>query len=97
MGSLQITCHLLCRPDIVARYYAFADQDDIWDADKSERALDWLHKTISDDQPALYCSRVRLVDEKGSHLGVSPLFARFRLSPISFGSEYRWGQYDGLQ
>ena len=66
---------LACRPDIVARYYAFADQDDIWDNDKLERALDWL-RTISEDQPALYCSRVRLVDEKGSSLGVSPLFAK---------------------
>ena len=66
---------LACRPDIVARYYAFADQDDIWDKDKLERALDWL-RTIPDDQPALYCSRVRLVDEKGSPVGVSPLFAK---------------------
>ena len=66
---------LACRPDIVARYYAFADQDDIWDQDKLERALDWL-RTISDDQPALYCSRVRLVDEKGAPVGVSPLFAK---------------------
>lgn len=66
---------LACHPDIVARYYAFADQDDIWDEDKLERALAWL-RTISEDQPALYCSRVRLVDEKGLPVGVSPLFAK---------------------
>lgn len=38
---------LACRPDIVARYYAFADQDDIWDQDKLERALDWLSLDVA--------------------------------------------------
>lgn len=66
---------LACRPDIDTRYFAFADQDDIWDADKLERALAWLD-TVPESVPALYCGRVRLVDRDGRELGLSPLFSR---------------------
>lgn len=66
---------LICRPDIEANYYALADQDDIWDSDKLERALAWL-ETVPDSVPALYCGRVRLVDRDGCEIGLSPLFSR---------------------
>lgn len=66
---------LACRPDIEASYYAYADQDDIWEPDKLRRAADWL-KTVPADVPALYCSRTRLVDEGNRHIGFSPLFSR---------------------
>lgn len=36
-----------------ADYYSFADQDDIWNADKLERAMNRIGKT---DMPVLYCS-----------------------------------------
>ena len=42
---------------------AFADQDDVWEPSKLERALDWL-KQIQ-NQAALYCSRTRLVNAQG--------------------------------
>jgi glycosyltransferase involved in cell wall biosynthesis len=64
---------LLRWPDIQADYYAYCDQDDIWHADKLERALQWLRLQPS-DRPALYCSRTRLIDEKGAPCGQSPLF-----------------------
>lgn len=43
-----------------ASYYAFCDQDDVWDSDKLEVAVD----TLSDagDAPALYFCQTRLVD-----------------------------------
>jgi glycosyltransferase involved in cell wall biosynthesis len=66
---------LACRPDIEASYYAYADQDDIWEPDKLRRAADWL-KTVPAGVPALYCSRTRLVDEGNRHIGFSPLFSR---------------------
>ncbi|MBC9252904.1 glycosyl transferase family 2 [Pseudomonas alcaligenes] len=54
-------------------FFAFCDQDDLWHPDKLERALAWLEQ-----QPpgaaALYCTRTRLVDERGSPRGLSPLF-----------------------
>ena len=72
---------LTCQADIKAAFYAYADQDDIWEADKLERAVQWL-KTIPSDVPALYCSRTRLIDEENRTLGFSPLFKR----PPSFAN-----------
>lgn len=66
---------LICDVDIHASYYAFCDQDDIWDADKLQRALDWL-QTIPETLPALYCSRTRLVDAENRETGLSPLFTK---------------------
>lgn len=66
---------LTCKPTIEADYYAYSDQDDIWDADKLERAVRWL-ETVSKDTPALYCSRTRLVDAENKEIGFSPLFLK---------------------
>lgn len=46
-----------------ADYYAFSDQDDVWDSDKIEIALDFLDKKQT-NIPILYCSTTRLVDKK---------------------------------
>jgi len=72
---------LTCRTDIRADYYAYADQDDIWEADKLSRAIAWL-ENIPAETPALYCSRTRLVDEHGREIGLSPLYAK----PPSFAN-----------
>ncbi len=66
---------LTCNADIQADYYAYSDQDDIWDADKLERALRWL-ESVPDGTPALYCSRARLVDTSNHEIGLSPLCAK---------------------
>ncbi len=70
---------LLKRPEVQARYYAFSDQDDIWFDDKLERSVDRL-ASLPEQQPALYCSRTRLIDAEGNPTGFSPLFSR----PLSF-------------
>jgi hypothetical protein len=70
---------LACDPVIAADYFAFCDQDDIWDPNKLEVAVNWL-KSVPDELPALYCGRTRLIDEHGRDVGYSPLFAR----PVSF-------------
>lgn len=67
--------------EIEADYFAFCDQDDIWEAGKLERALSWVGSE-SPGTPVLYCSRTRLIDEKGAEVGLSPLFVR----PPSFGN-----------
>jgi len=64
-----------CDPSISADYYAYADQDDIWEPEKLVRAIDWL-KERPDGIPALYCSRTKLIDEDGRSCGYSPLFQR---------------------
>lgn len=66
---------LVCKAGIEADFYAYSDQDDIWDADKLERAVRWL-QTIPQHIPALYCSRTRLVDAENNEIGLSQLFSK---------------------
>lgn len=66
---------MVCNQDIHADYYAFADQDDVWHADKLERALSWLRQQPA-GIPALYCTRTHLVNERGESIGHSPLWTR---------------------
>lgn len=68
---------LTCQADIEADFYAYADQDDIWEPDKLKRALAYLQR-VAPETPALYCTRTRVVDEAGKHTGFSP---RFRKPP----------------
>jgi glycosyltransferase involved in cell wall biosynthesis len=85
-GRLSIVCgprkgfaenfnSLTRRAEIMAEYYAYSDQDDLWHADKLQRALDWL-LSVPADLPALYCSRTLLVDANNIEIGRSPLFKR---------------------
>jgi glycosyltransferase involved in cell wall biosynthesis len=74
-GFIANFLSLACNPDIRAPYFAYADQDDIWEADKFARALAWLC-AVPADVPALYCGRTRLIEEDGTEAGLSPLFVR---------------------
>lgn len=74
-GSTANFLSLTCRADINTEFFAYADQDDIWEADKLERAVKWL-QTVPRHIPALYGSRTQLVDERNQYLGYSPLFQR---------------------
>ncbi|MDI6026596.1 glycosyltransferase family 2 protein [Corticibacterium sp. UT-5YL-CI-8] len=64
---------LITKPEINAAYYAFCDQDDIWDPDKLEVAVAWL-SSQDPAVPALYCSRTRTIDQEGNDIGCSSLF-----------------------
>ncbi|TKA89435.1 glycosyltransferase family 2 protein [Guyparkeria sp. SB14A] len=66
---------LVSRDEIEADYYAFSDQDDIWEPKKLEQALAKL-RGVAQSGPALYGSRTRLIDARGSVIGQSPLFMR---------------------
>lgn len=66
---------LVCSDVVRGEYFAFCDQDDIWEKDKLTRALMFL-RSVPAGVPALYCSRTRLMDEAGREIGYSPLFAR---------------------
>jgi glycosyltransferase involved in cell wall biosynthesis len=66
---------LTSKTSIDADYYAYSDQDDIWEVDKLARAVDWLD-SVSRNTPALYCSRTRLVDAENNEIGLSPLFSK---------------------
>ena len=66
---------LTCRPEIDADYFAWADQDDVWEPEKLQRALAWL-QSVPVDVPALYGTRTLLTDAAGQPVGLSPLFTR---------------------
>lgn len=72
---------LTCNASINAEFYAYSDQDDVWEADKLSRAVRWL-ESLPANIPALYCSRTRLVDSDNNEIGVSPLFTK----PPSFAN-----------
>jgi glycosyltransferase involved in cell wall biosynthesis len=66
---------LVCDPSIDADYYAFSDQDDIWDPKKLEMAILRLQQAPS-SVPTLYCGRTLLIDEKNNEIGYSTLFIK---------------------
>ena len=72
---------LACNTSIAADYFAYADQDDIWEPDKLARALQSLGG-IPADVAALYCARTRKVDADNQELGFSELFTK----PPSFAN-----------
>lgn len=59
--------------NIKADYFAFCDQDDIWLPERLSTAIATLQSAPS-NQPALFCSRTRLIDEEGRPIGLSTLF-----------------------
>jgi len=70
--------------------YAFCDQDDVWRPQKLARAMARLAEAET-PAPALYCSRVELVDGDLRPLGLSALngdgrFQRLLFENIAFGN-----------
>lgn len=63
------------RPEIKSNYYAWADQDDIWNKRKLEKAIGWLNHQSS-SRPLLYCSRTVFVDHMNRYIKPSPLFKK---------------------
>jgi glycosyltransferase involved in cell wall biosynthesis len=67
----------------VSDLYAFCDQDDVWLADKLDRAVSWHNKEHHfSTTPLLYCARTQLVDEQLRPIGLSVAPKR----PLSFGN-----------
>ncbi len=66
---------LVCKKNILGDYYAYSDQDDIWDPNKLEMAIKWFN-TTSPSRPALYCSRTKLINDCGVMTGYSILFKK---------------------
>jgi glycosyltransferase involved in cell wall biosynthesis len=64
---------IIVDPRIDADYYAFCDQDDIWEPDRLESAVRWM-QTQRAQTPLLFCSRTATMTETGSAAGYSPLF-----------------------
>lgn len=65
---------LVKNPTVIADYFCFSDQDDIWFENKLTRSLVLLAE--AGNVPALYCSRTALVNSFLEPIGYSPLFLR---------------------
>ena len=68
---------LVVRVKRAGDFFAFCDQDDVWDVDKLERAIVRI-KEEKASVPILYCSKTRNVDQSGKLIGSS---RRFRTTP----------------
>ncbi len=66
---------LTCKAGIDADYYAYSDQDDVWESDHLARALDYL-KTVPSEIPAIYSSRTTYISKDGTFQGFSTLFTK---------------------
>lgn len=67
---------LVCDENIEADFFAYCDQDDIWEKDKLSRAIRSL-VSFENTIAALYCSRTTIVTEAGETTGkLSCLFTR---------------------
>ncbi|WP_434715337.1 glycosyltransferase family 2 protein [Paraburkholderia sp. A3RO-2L] len=77
-GFVANFLNLVCDAGINADYFAFCDQDDVWESDKLERAIAAPCKMPA-QTPVLYCGRTRLVNAENAPVGFSPLM-RYRPS-----------------
>lgn len=75
MGFAKNFLNAICITPTDFDFFALSDQDDIWCEAKLERAVAYL-QTIPQTTPAVFCSRTRLIDANGNHIGLSPLFKK---------------------
>nr|WP_255353423.1 glycosyltransferase family 2 protein [Pantoea sp. SM3] len=68
---------LLNRDDIDSDFYAFCDQDDIWNENKLEVAVNQLASEVNSfNKYRLYGSRTKLIDSNENCIGFSPCFLK---------------------
>lgn len=67
---------MACDQSIVANYYAFCDQDDIWLPGKIEEAIRHIKANENITTPFLYCSRTAYVQDTLTPYAYSPLFTQ---------------------
>ncbi|MET4089317.1 glycosyltransferase family 2 protein [Bradyrhizobium sp. S3.5.5] len=74
-GFWQNFASLVRSPEVSGDLMGYSDQDDIWFAHKLADAVAWFER-IPEHQPALFCTRTQLVDERGGAMGFSREFER---------------------
>jgi glycosyltransferase involved in cell wall biosynthesis len=73
---------LSCDKNLIADFYAFCDQDDVWLPQKIEVAIKKISYSCLNNEPYLYCGRTISVNEKLKAKGQSTLFKK----PPSFNN-----------
>jgi glycosyltransferase involved in cell wall biosynthesis len=74
LGFCQNFLSMACDTTIRADLYAFSDQDDVWMADKLERAVSYFNTSAEPKLPRAYGARTQIVDDALKPLGLSPKF-----------------------
>jgi glycosyltransferase involved in cell wall biosynthesis len=74
-GFVRNFLSLACDTSITSDYFAYGDQDDVWEPAKLARAVAWLD-TRPRHVPAMYCSRTMLIDQDGRACGYSRAYRR---------------------
>jgi glycosyltransferase involved in cell wall biosynthesis len=74
-GFVKNFLSLACDPALSFDYYAYCDQDDVWEPGKLARAVERLSSRPA-HIPAMYCSRTMLIDEEGRTCGYSRAYRR---------------------
>ncbi len=74
-GFVENFLSLACDPSLSFDYYAYCDQDDIWEPGKLSRAVERL-ASAPPHIAAMYCSRTMLIDDEGKTVGYSPAYRR---------------------
>ncbi|MBA8876829.1 glycosyltransferase [Phyllobacterium myrsinacearum] len=74
-GRAENIRSLITNPAIQADYYAFADQDDIWEPEKLATSIRWIeHNAFA--VPSVFCSRTLKITDNGAIVGSSPLYSQ---------------------
>ena len=74
-GSSNNFLSLVFNTHIQADYFAYSDQDDIWERDKLSRAIAEL-ELVPQTIPALYGSRTRIIDAMGNNITLFPFHGK---------------------
>lgn len=81
LGATQSFLELLRTAPNDAAYFAFCDQDDVWQPQKLARGVAAIADNVG---PALYCSNVMLSDEDLTPLGIPPANGDTRFVHVLF-------------
>ena len=66
---------LVCNSAIEADYYAFSDQDDLWEPDKLATGVGQM-SSLGSSQAQMFCSSTLTIASNGQVIGRSPIFLR---------------------
>ena len=75
-GFAENFLSLACDKNLIADFYAFCDQDDVWLPQKLEVTIKQISNSCLNNEPYLYCGRTVYVDEQLIAIGQSTLFQR---------------------
>ena len=87
-GFVRNFLSLACDTSIACDYFAYCDQDDVWEPQKLARAAAWLD-TRPRHVPAMYCSRTMLIDETSAVVEDPERIERSIWSKVSSGIDSR--------